>query len=332
MCCAGCEAVAQAIVSSELDEYYKHRDAMPESQREALPDSLKDLGLFDHPDFQKTFVRPTSEFEREAALILEGITCAACVWLNESHLARQPGVTGVEINYATHRARVRWDSRVTRLSSLLEAIAAIGYHAHPYDVTKSEELSQRERRQALWRVFVAGFGMMQVMMYAVPVYLADGDMTPDIEQLMRWASLILTLPVVVYSAAPFFIRAWRDIRLLRVGMDVPVALGVGSAFAASCWATLTGAGEVYFDSVTMFVFFLLGGRYLEMIARQKSVRGVEQLAKALPAFAWRLAAYPSLEAERVPVGDLCVGDVVLVKPGEAVPADAKVMQGTSGTR
>ncbi|HNC62904.1 MAG TPA: heavy metal translocating P-type ATPase [Rhodocyclaceae bacterium] len=329
MCCAGCEAVAQAIVSSGLDEYYKHRDAMPESQREALPDSLKDLGLFDHPDFQKTFVRPTSEFEREAALILEGITCAACVWLNESHLARQPGVTGVEINYATHRARVRWDSRVTRLSSLLEAIAAIGYHAHPYDVTKSEELSQRERRQALWRVFVAGFGMMQVMMYAVPVYLADGDMTPDIEQLMRWASLILTLPVVVYSAAPFFIRAWRDIRLLRVGMDVPVALGVGSAFAASCWATLTGAGEVYFDSVTMFVFFLLGGRYLEMIARQKSVRGVEQLAKALPAFAWRLAAYPSLEAERVPVGDLCVGDVVLVKPGEAVPADAKVMQGTS---
>ena len=329
MCCAGCEAVAQAIVSNGLGEYYRHRDAMPESQREALPDSLKDLGLFDHPDFQKTFVRPTSEFEREAALILEGITCAACVWLNESHLARQPGVTGVEINYATHRARVRWDSRATRLSSLLEAIAAIGYHAHPYDVTKSEELSQRERRQALWRVFVAGFGMMQVMMYAVPVYLADGDMTPDIEQLMRWASLILTLPVVAYSAAPFFVRAWRDIRLLRVGMDVPVALGVGSAFAASCWATFIGAGEVYFDSVTMFVFFLLGGRYLEMIARQKAVRGVEQLAKALPAFAWRLAAYPSLDAERVPVGDLRVGDVVLVKPGEAVPADAKVMQGAS---
>lgn len=329
MCCAGCEAVAQAIVANGLGDYYKHRDAMPESQREALPDALKDLGLFDHPDFQKTFVRPTSEFEREAALILEGITCAACVWLNESHLARQAGVTGVEINYATHRARVRWDSRVTRLSALLEAIAAIGYHAHPYDVTKSEELSQRERRQALWRVFVAGFGMMQVMMYAVPVYLADGDMTADIEQLMRWASLVLTLPVVAYSAAPFFVRAWRDVRLLRVGMDVPVALGVGSAFLASCWATLSGAGEVYFDSVTMFVFFLLGGRYLEMIARQKAVRGVEQLAKALPAFAWRLAAFPSLEADRVPVGDLHVGDVVLVKPGETVPADAKVMQGAS---
>ena len=112
----------------------------------------------------------------------------------------------------------------------------------------------------MWRLFVAGFGMMQVMMYAVPVYLADGDMTPDIEQLMRWASLILTVPVVLYSAAPFFTSAWRDLKLSRVGMDVPVALGVGAAFVASCWATLTGRGEVYFDSVTMFVFFLLGAQ------------------------------------------------------------------------
>lgn len=329
MCCAGCEAVAQAIVANGLADYYRHRDSLPESPREAVPEALKDLGLFDHPDFQKSFVTPTSQHEREAALMLEGITCSACVWVSESHLAKQPGVTAVEINYATRRARVRWDSRVTRLSALLEAIAAIGYRAHPYDATRSEALSQRERRQALWRVFVAGFGMMQVMMYAVPVYLANGDMTSDIEQLMRWASMLLTLPVVLYSAAPFFTRAWRDLRLRRVGMDVPVALGVGSAFVASCWATLVGGGEVYFDSVTMFVFFLLGGRYLEMIARQRAVREVERLAKALPAFAWRLSAYPRLDAERVPIGDLVVGDHVLVKPGEPIPADAVVLHGES---
>ncbi|MBK6975442.1 MAG: cadmium-translocating P-type ATPase [Sterolibacteriaceae bacterium] len=331
MCCAGCEAVSKAIVANGLTDYYRHRDSLPESPREAVPAALEDLGLFDHPDFQKSFVTPTSEHEREAALILDGITCAACVWLNESHLAKQPGVTAVEINYVTRRARVRWDSRVTRMSALLEAIAAIGYRAHPYDASKSEQLSQRERRQALWRVFVAGFGMMQVMMYAVPVYLANGDMTTDIEQLMRWASMLLTLPVVLYSAAPFFTRAWRDLRLKRVGMDVPVALGVGSAFGASCWATLVGGGEVYFDSVTMFVFFLLGGRYLEMIARQRAVRGVEQLARALPAFALRLTAYPALDGERVPVGDLAVGDRVLVKPGEAIPADAVVLDGESET-
>jgi Cu2+-exporting ATPase len=143
--------------------------------------------------------------------------------------------------------------------------------------------------------------MMQVMMYAVPVYLADGDMTPDIEQLMRWASLILTTAGGAVFAAPFFVSAWRDLKLRRVGMDVPVALGVGAAFAASLWATLIAAGEVYFDSVTMFVFFLLSGRYLEMMARQKAARSVETLARAIPAFAMRLAAWPDTAGERVAV-------------------------------
>ena len=330
MCCAGCQAVAQAIVASGLDDYYRHRDAMPESPREAMPAALQELGLFDHPDVQKNFVRPIGEHEKEASLILEGITCAACVWLNEQHIARQPGVTAVDINYATRRARVRWDERHMQLSKILEAIAAIGYRAHPYDVGRSEQLAQKERRLALWRLFVAGFGMMQVMMYAVPVYLAsDGTMTADIEQLMRWASLLLTVPVIVYSSAPFFANAWRDLRFRRVGMDVPVALGVGVAFLASLWATLTAAGEVYFDSVTMFVFFLLGGRYLEMMARQKAARGVETLARALPAFAFRFVSFPGSELDRVAVTHLVVGDVVLVKPGETVPADGCVVEGVS---
>ena len=328
MCCAGCQAVAQAIVDNRLTEYYRHRDALPESPREAMPEALRDLGLFDHPDFQKSFVKPVGEYEREATLILEGITCSACIWLNEEHVAKQPGVTAVDINYATRRARVRWDERRIKLSAILAAVSAIGYRAYPYDAGRSEQLAQQERRAALRRLFVAGFGMMQVMMYAVPAYIADaGTMTADIESLLRWASLLLTLPVVGYSAAPFFRNAWRDVRLRRVGMDVPVALGVGSAFAASVWATLTASGEVYFDSVAMFVFFLLGGRFLEMVARQKAVRGVEALARALPAFAERMGHYPSRETERVAVSSLARGDVVLVKAGEIFPADGIVVEG-----
>jgi len=331
MCCVGCQAVAQAIVDNGLLEYYRHRDAMPESRREAMPEELKELGLFDHPDFQKTFVRAVEGGdEREASLILEGITCAACVWLNETHVARQPGVTAVDINYATRRVRVRWDESQTRLSHILAAIAAIGYRAYPYDTDRSEKIARAERKDALWRLFVAGFGMMQVMMYAIPVYLADdGTMSHDIEQLMRWASLILTLPVVLYSSAPFFKNAWRDLGLLRVGMDVPVALGVGAAFGASVWATLQGGGEVYFDSVTMFVFLLLLGRYFEMMARQKAVRSVEEITKLLPASAHRLMAFPDLAAERVAVTSLEVGDVLLVKPGEVMPADGVVLDGQS---
>ena len=330
MCCTGCQAVAQAIVANGLVDYYRHRDALPESPREAMPAALQDAGLFDHPEVQKNFVQSLGEHQREAALMLEGITCAACVWLNEMHVARQPGVIGVDINYATRRARIRWDERRIKLSQILAAIAAIGYRAHPYDPARSEVLARQERRAALWRLFVAGFGMMQVMMYAVPVYLAqDGDMAPDIELLMRWASLILTLPVILYSAAPFFRSAWRDLKLARVGMDVPVALGVGSAFVASGWATLTASGPVYFDSVTMFVFFLLSGRYFEMMARQKAVRGIETLGRALPAFASRLNQFPALDAERVAVADLLVGDRVLVRPGEVIPADGAVIQGES---
>ncbi|MCC6880304.1 MAG: heavy metal translocating P-type ATPase [Rhodocyclaceae bacterium] len=330
MCCAGCQAVAQAIVDNGLDDYYRHRDALPERPREALPAVLRELTLYDHPEVQKSFVWPLSAHEREASLILEGITCAACVWLNEQHLTRQAGVVAVDINYATRRARVRWDDRQIRLSGILAAVAAIGYQAHPYDAARSEEIARRERRAALWRVFVAGFGMMQVMMYAVPAYVAgEGEMSADIAHLLRWASLVLTLPVVLYSAAPFFRNAWRDLRLARVGMDVPVALGIGTAFAASLWATLAGTGEVYFDSVTMFVFLLLGGRYLEMLARHESVRAIERVGRALPAFAERLTAYPALQGERVPVSELRPGDRVLVAPGQFVPADGTVLQGES---
>ncbi len=324
----GCQAVAQAIVENGLESYYQHRSALPESAQNAVPDALKSLPLYDHPDFQKSFVRPVAEHENEAALILEGITCSACVWLNENHLAKQPGVVGVHINYVTRRAKVRWDARITKLSDILASIAAIGYRAHPFDETRSEQLAQKERRNMLWRVFVAGFGMMQVMMYAFPVYLShSGDMNAKDQAILHWASLVLTLPVVLYSAAPFFTRALRDIRLKRLGMDIPVALGVGTAFLASVWATITGTGQVYFDSVSMFVFFLLGGRYLEMLARQRARRGVEEVGKILPAFAKRL--HTDGRTEDVPVSTLCQGDTVRIKPGQIVPADGVVIEGQS---
>ena len=333
MCCIGCQAVAQAIVDNGLADYYRNRDALPDSPREALPAILDGLKIFDEAQFQKSFVRVLGENEREASLIIEGITCAACIWLNEQHVAQLPGVRAVEINFATRRARVRWDETLIRLSDILGAIAAIGYHAHPYDAAKSEELAKKERRAALWRIFVAGFGMMQVMMYAIPRYLAgDGDMAPDIDQLLRWASLVLTVPVVAYSAAPFFRGAWRDLSLRRVGMDVPVAIGIGIAFVASVWATISASGEVYFDSVTMFVFFLLGGRFLEMTARQRAVSVTEALARLMPAIAARVVAFPGdRRCEHVMAAELSPGDVVLVKAGETIPADGLVVEGLSCT-
>lgn len=331
MCCPGCQAVAQAIVDHGLEDYYRTRGALPETPPDAVPAELSRLALFDHADFQKSFVKALDENEREASLLLEGITCAACIWLNERHVGGLPGVLAVDINYATRRARVRWDESRIKLSDILAAIAAIGYRAYPYDANRHEELARKERRDALWRLWVAGLGMMQVMMYAVPAYIAgEGDMTADVESLLRWASLLLTLPVVLYSSAPFFRNAWRDIRVRRVGMDVPVALGIGAAFVASLWATVVRSGEVYFDSITMFVFFLLGGRFLELSARQKAVSVTEALARLMPAFANRVEGYPARrETEEVMVGDLRSGDHILVRPGETLPADGTVVEGNS---
>lgn len=332
LCCAGCHAVAETIISQGMADYYRQRDALPESPREALPTALAELGLFDHPEVQKDFVRSLGEHEREAALILEGITCAACVWLIEHQLQRQPGVQRAEINYATRRATVRWDTRLTQLSPLLQAVQQIGYRAHPFDPARHEQINQQERRTALWRVFVAGFGMMQVMMYAVPTYLAsDGDMSADIEGLLRWASLVLTLPVVFYSSWPFFRNAVRDVRLFpstrRLGMDVPVALGILIAFVASLVSFMAGGREVYFDSVTMFVFFLLSGRYLEMRARQKAVSVAEALARLQPSVAERLDEHD--QVHQVAVSELRPGDRIRVRPGQTIPADGRVVVGSS---
>ncbi|WP_018413047.1 heavy metal translocating P-type ATPase [Methyloversatilis thermotolerans] len=332
MCCAGCAAVAQAIAGGGLEAFYAHRDTLSPKAEDGS--GTRDLTVYDLPEVQADFVRtvahPDCAQAREALLIIEGIRCAACVWLNEQHVGRLPGLLDLDINYATRRARVVWDPARISLSGILRAVAEIGYEAWPNDKAHAESVARNERRDALWRLAVAGLGMMQVMMYAWPEYIAgELELPGSVAALMRWASLVLTAPVVCYSAAPFFARAWRDLSARRIGMDLPVALGVGSAFIASVWATVTHSGEVYFDSVTMFVFLLLGGRYLEMLARQRAVRGVEELARVMPALARRLVTWPGSATEAVPVARLAAGDHVAVAAGEVFPADGRLVDGRS---
>lgn len=329
-CCAGCQAVAETIVGAGLDSYYSSREQAAD-KAEPMPAALREqLALYDAPELQASFVKVEPDNVREAALILEGITCAACIWLNERHLMSLPGVLEASVNYTTHRARVRWDEGRIQLSQILAAVAAIGYRAHPYDPGRQDALLQRERKTAINRLWIAGLSMMQVMMYVVPVYLAADGISAEMLGLMRWASLVLTLPVVVYSCQPFHTGAWRDLKRGRVGMDMPVVIGVWAAFLASVHATVTGQGEVYFDSVSMFVFLLLGGRFLEGVARRKAGEAAESLVKLVPAFAHRFDGWPaSRDTVLTPVARLAVGDVVLVKPGESYPADGVVVEGES---
>ena len=213
-CCRGCQAVAQTIIDSGNADYYRLRTDLPKTAEAAL-EELKQLKLYDLPEVQQSFVKSEGDM-REANLILEGIVCAACVWLNERHIRQLPGVISADINFSTHRARVRWDNGRIQLSNILQAVQEIGYLAYPFDTSRQEELFRKERDTAIRRLAIAGLGMMQVMMYAIPLYIATAStMTPDIEMLMRLASMLLTTPVVFYSAWPFFQGAWRDLRLKR---------------------------------------------------------------------------------------------------------------------
>jgi P-type Cu2+ transporter len=334
-CCGGCQAVANAIIDNGLSGYYHHRTAPAGSPGAPLiPDELRELKLFDQPEVQRQFVtdepdRASGRVLREASLILEGITCAACVWLNERHVRALPGVTQFTVNYSTHRARVRWDPERIALSDILQAIRNIGYRAHPYDPGTRDKAFQRERHRALRRLGVAGLGMMQVMMLAVALWLGHGDEDyAGILQFMRWVAAGLTTPVVFYSALPFFQSAWRDLQHGRLGMDVPVSLAILSTYFASAYSVMLGTGEhVYFESVTMFVFFLLTSRYLELMARQRSSQAVDRLDRLIPAVATRIAADGS--DEQVPVAELVPGDRVRVRPGEPLPADGLVEDGES---
>jgi P-type Cu2+ transporter len=327
MCCPGCEAVAKAIIDSGMTDYYRYRTDKAQQARDLVPSMLAEFELYDKDVLQKSFVRQDEGEVREAALILEGIVCAACVWLNERHVGQLPGVLEFRVNYSTHRAQVKWDNSQIHLSDILKAIAAIGYQAHPFDPGRQEAVQKKERSAALRRMAIAGLGAMQVMMLAVAMYAGDYEgMDESMRTFMRWISMLIAAPVIAYSASTFYRSAWRDLKRRTLGMDVPVSLAIGGGFFASVWATVTNQGHVYFDSVTMFTFFLLVGRYLEMIARHKAGQAAEELVKLIPATTTRLK---DGEEEVIPVSDLELQDRVLIRPGETIPADGIIVEGHS---
>jgi len=331
-CCAGCKAVATTIEAAGLASYYETRELPRAGERRAALDAdAPPLAIYDDPAAQKHFVASRGAHEREVLLILDRITCAACVWLNERTLRAVPGVLRADVNATTHRAVVAWDEREATLGAILRAIRSIGYDAWPFDPRRQSALEAAERRAALWRLFVSGFAAMQVMMYAIPAYLDDGGtLSAEAASLLRWASLVLTLPVVLFACGPFFRPAWRDLRARRIGLDAPISLGIAAGFAASAWATVTGAGEVYFDSIAMLVFLLLAARGAEAAARRRAAPALDPLLAWMPEFALRLRAGAS-EPERISAHDLVAGDLALVPPGERIPADGVVVEGASST-
>jgi Cu2+-exporting ATPase len=297
-----------------------------------MPHAGEDLRVLDDPLEWSAFSRPAQQGAHcwESSVVIEGMHCAACSLTVEDALTRVPGVISAQVGAASHRAKVIWSDRQVLPSTWMQAVQGSGYRAVPANDVFASERRKLETRQALWRWLVAGLCMMQVMMYAYPAYVAHpGDLTAEMEQLLRWASWVLTLPVVFFSCGPFFRNAWRDITQMRISMDLPVALGMFITFAMSTAGTFEPGGifghEVYFDSLTMFVFFLLTGRWLELRLRDRTAGSLEALMNRLPDSVERLL--PDGQFERVAVRRIVVGDVLRVHPGETFAADGVVHAG-----
>ncbi|WHZ11057.1 MAG: heavy metal translocating P-type ATPase [Burkholderiaceae bacterium] len=319
VCCQGCRAAAEWIGQLGLGDYYRLRSAVPPR----APDPLlaqRSADAWKRPELSRHAVRTLASGQCEALLLVDGIRCTACVWLIERALGAVPGVESVQVNSVAQRARIVWDPERITLAAILQALARTGYCALPLDAAALDDSRRRESRAALKRLAVAGFGTMQAMMYASALYLGAAEaMDPSTRELMRWFGLLVATPVVFYSARPFFQGAWRALRARTLGMDVPVALAIALIYAASLVQALHGGGEVYFDSVSMFVFFLLAGRYLEMRARHRAGNLADAMARLVPAFADRYGSNGTLE--RVGVPELVPGDRVHVAQGMRVPAD-----------
>jgi P-type Cu2+ transporter len=299
------------------------------------------LHLLDDPAEWPSFGRPDGDVDGvqgaaaeahiwTSQVALEGMYCATCALTIEDALHAVPGVLQAEVSAAARRARVVWDSRQVVPSQWMAAVQSAGYRAVPARDALARELRVAQQRKALWRWLLATFCMMQVMMYAWPSYGAQADdLVMEYERLLRWASWVICIPMVIFACGPFFQGAWRDLRQGRIGMDMPVSLGMLIAFVVSTLGTFEPEGifgrEVFYDSLTMFVCFLLTGRWLEVRLRDRTAGALDAVLNRLPDSIERQT--PSGSFERVALRRIAVGDVLRILPGEAFPADGTIVQG-----
>jgi len=322
-CCHGCKAVCETIFAAGLDGFYRRT---PEGvQLAPPPEPPKDLALYDIDEVQGEFVDSLGE-QRDIHLLVEGIHCAACIWLIEHSLRAMPGILEAHANLTARRLHVKWDNSVIKLSRILQRLGEIGYAAVPYDPETAEGSLNRSNRQLLYRMAFAGFAMMNLMWISIALY--SGADKGEFRTMFHWVGFALATPTLLYSGWPFFKGAWSGLRHFHLGMDLPIAIGAAITYLYSLYVTISGnpAGDVYYDTVVNFLFVILVGRYLEAISKRQAVASTQRLLDLQPRVA---TVIRDAEEHIVPIRTVKIDDEVLVKPGERIPVDGVVIQGSS---
>ena len=354
MCCIGCQAVAQTIIDNGLTQYYTVRTEPAQKGQPLVPEQLQKNKLLDEAVLQSEFIYQDKDC-KEAILTIDGISCAACAWLIEMQLNKLNGLVNISVNATSQRATVRWQDDKVKLSEILLAIEHIGYQALPFKANDAEIRNKKQSKEFIKRLGISGILMMQVMMIAFGLYFgAFSGMAEHNKVYLRWVSFILTIPIIFYGAFPFYTGAIKAIKAKRLSMDVPVSIAIILAFSASAWGTISEQGEVYFESVSMFTFLLLIGKFLEFRARSHAAQVSANLLKLMPMTATKIifsndsstvntdssnngaTNTPTPQNEKslqrevmVAAKQLIRGDTVMVKPGEVVPADGVITAGSS---
>ena len=319
MCCAGCRAVAEAIIDNGGEDYYLRRQK-PAQPVDQLPPPLPDLPALNHPALQSLYVQQQGQHQH-AQLSLAGMTCPACAWLIENCLQRLPGLRSANVNVTSGRLTVDYDGRLT-LADIIAHIEAIGYRASPFQIA-GDPVPQKSEKREMLRLAIAGLGALQAMMFAMGLYLGAWENISVLQRdFLRLITFLVATPVVFYAGWPFYQRSWQGLRHAHMNMDLPLSIAVLTTYAASVYAMLRGQGETYFDSISMLIFIVSSGRFIELRARRHAGEIQANIEALAPRLAWR---YEEGQAQRVSTLSIVCGDILLVKPGERIPCDGELM-------
>ncbi len=323
-CCKGCEGVYYLLNSKGLDSFY---DRLGSNKLEPAKVDFSDLDRFDSDAFAKKYIKNREDGFSEINLIIEGIHCSACVWLNEKVLHQSEGVVEANINYSNNKAKVVFDSDEVKLSKIIEIIRAIGYDAHPYDPKIQEEKAVKLRNEYYSRILVGVFATMNIMWIAIAEYAGYfTGMEKSHKNILNIAEFILATPTLFYSGWIFFRGAYYGLKNRFINMDLLVSVGALLAYIYSIYAMVTQTGDVYFDSVTMIITFVLVGKYLEILSKKRAVDTLDRIIGTMPTEALVIKGSQKV---LTPIDSIEIGDLIEAKSGEKIVVDGVLTKGSA---
>ena len=322
-CCKGCQGVYHILQDDGLNSFYDKLGNKTISPPLNLVDD--DISKFDTKSFMKNYVHTTKEGFNEVDLIIEGIHCAACVWLNEKILHDTEGLVDANINFTTNKAKVIWDGDELKLSDIILRIRAIGYNAYAYDSSIADEKATKAKREYFIKMMVAVIASMNIMMLSVAKYTGFfTGITPEVMHMIHIGEFLLSTPVLFYSGWVFYKGAYYGLKNRILNMDFLVSSGATLTYIYSLFILFGAKGESYFDSVAMIITFVLVGKYLEVIGKKSAVDTLDKIKSSLPLEA---TIIDGDNKKQVALNNINIGDIVEIKTGEKVPVDGMIIKG-----